>query len=316
KDLVFTLQDTAMHNNYFCRTSKLKLRIKTTLAAMLAASLIGCAASPATDISAKVKDVAITASVCCNTYSEFSWVPMQGNEIDFAIDEYSKVGQFAEGNSYFAAFALPQNVERMRVGLKSWMKTSGVFAPKVLLLSPQFEPVKTIALEDFEVKPSNIFSLSSYQKRFVMEQSKTPYMVVYSPLEYREGKIQIPHPERVRAEELGMARPMVTDPVIQHRKFGSLALDLKPLNLRSYRADQAVRAPVVPAVVSETQPVTKVAPAAMNVKMLPETEAFYNVQIKAAVEKNDMHKALQLLEEAKRAGSSSAETTFIELIKK
>ncbi len=85
------------------------------------------------------------------------------------------------------------------------------------------------------MKPSNILSLSSYQHRFEMDQQTTPYMVIYSPLKYREGNITIPHPERVRAEELGLARPMVTDPVIQHQKFGSLELDLKPLNLRSYR---------------------------------------------------------------------------------
>ncbi|MGF1758586.1 MalM family protein [Photobacterium sagamiensis] len=296
--------------------------IKTTLAAFLAASLIGCAASPTAGTTAVMKDVAITAPACCNTYSEFSWVPMQGSDIDFAIDDYSQVGEFPEGKSYFAGFALPANVQRMRIDLRSWMRTSGVFAPKVVLLNSNFEPVKTIELNEFDVKLAGMFSLSSYQHRFEMDQTTTPYMVVYSPLEYREGEIQIPHPDRVRAEELGLARPMVIDPVIQHQKFGSLELDLKPLNLRSYRADEAVASAPVKAVVAPvpvaaaTSIQTPIAERATSAKMLPETEAFYNGQIKAAVEKNDMHKALQLLEEAKRAGSSSAEATFVELIKK
>lgn len=307
--------------------------IKTTLAALLAASLLGCSASPSAEL---IKDVAVTAPACCSSYSEFSWVPMQGDSIDFVIDEYSKVGQFSDGKSYYAGFALPKNVERMRVELKSWMKTAGVFAPKVLLLDPQFKPVKTFELDDFEVKLSNLFNLTSYRHRFEMNQQTTPYMVIYSPLEYREGEITIPHPERIRAEELGLARPMVTDPVIQHQKFGSLELDLKPLNLRSYRADEFVVSAPATAPVSKKAPVKApttavVAPARVPVAastqqsstnmvntpdMLPETEAFYNSQIKAAVEKNDMHKALQFLEEAKRAGSRSAETTFVELIKK
>ncbi|PSV49578.1 MalM family protein [Photobacterium indicum] len=289
--------------------------IKTTLAALLAASLMGCAASPTTEM---VKDVSITAATCCNSYSEFSWIPMTDDSVDFAIDEYSQVGDFPEGKSYFVGFVIPQNVERMSVDLKSWMKTAGVFAPKVLLLDPQFQPVKMITLDEFEVKPSNIFSLSSYQHRFVMEQSKTPYMVVYSPKEYREGSIQIPHPERLRAEELGLARPMVTDPVIQHQKFGSLEIDLKPINLRSYRASEVTAATAIVASAPVAAAVSTATPAVKtsNITMLPETEAFYNGQIKAAVEKNEMHKALQLVEEAKRAGSSSAETTFVELIKK
>ncbi|WEM44425.1 MalM family protein (plasmid) [Photobacterium sp. DA100] len=297
--------------------------IKTTLAALLAASLVGCATSPSTET---IKDVAVTQQACCEGFSQFSWIPMNGDSIDFVVDQYSQIGNFAEGKSYFAGFVLPENVERMRVDLKSWMRSTGVFAPKVLLLSPTFEVVESIELNEFEIKSSDMFRLSRYEKRFEMSQTTAPYMVVYSPLEYREGEIQIPHPERVRAEELGLARPMVTDPVIQHQKFGSLELDLKPINLRSYRASEA---PAVPVVAQPTTTVTqaKVAPVAATTTvssvassstaaMLPESEAFYNSQIKAAVESNDMKKALTLMEEAKRAGSSTAEATFLELIKK
>lgn len=301
--------------------------IKTTLAALLAATMVGCAVSPVIDTP---KDVAITQQACCETYREFAWIPMQGNNIDFAIDEYSQVGEFEDGKSYFTGFVLPKNVERMQVELKSWMRSSGVLAPKVLLLSPEFQVVKTIELKDFDVKLSDMFRLSSYQDRFIMDQATTPYMVVYSPVEYRKGEIQIPHPERVRAEELGLARPMVTDPIIQHQKYGSLELDLKPLALQSYRVgevtiqDQAaanvkvakqgftkqgVKKEVAPATVETTK-----AASTASYSMLPESEAFYNSQIKAAVASKDMKKALKLMEEAKRAGSPSAEATFLELI--
>ncbi|MGF1703927.1 MalM family protein [Photobacterium makurazakiensis] len=290
--------------------------IKTTIAALLAATLLGCANSPSTEI---VKDVTVTKQACCSTFSEFAWIPMNGDSIDFAIDEYSQVGDFAEGKSFFAGFALPENVERMQVSLKSWMRSTGVFAPKVLLLSRDFQIVDTIELDQFTVAPSDMFRLSSYRARLTLDQASTPYMVVYSPLEYREGEIQIPHPERIRAEELGLARPMVTDPIIQHQKFGSLELDLKPLALRSYRANEvpnAVKAEPVKHVSPKPKAPVQAAVVATSVQMLPESEAFYNSQIEAAVKNNDMQKALSLMEEAKRAGSSSAEATFLELIKK
>ncbi|MGF1733841.1 MalM family protein [Photobacterium satsumensis] len=288
--------------------------MKLTLAALLTASLVGCATSPSTEI---IKDVTVTQSACCETFSQFSWIPMNGDSIDFAVDQYSQIGDFAEGKSYFAGFVLPENVERMRVDLKSWMRSTGVFAPKVLLLSPTFEVVDSIELDEFDIAPSDMFRLSRYEKRFELSQTETPYMVVYSPLEYREGEIQIPHPERIRAEELGLARPMVTDPIIQHQKFGSLELDMKPTALRSYRA---IEEPKASATTSAPAAVTTATAASVvtssSAKMLPESEAFYNSQIKAAVESNDMKKALTLMEEAKRAGSSTAETTFLELIKK
>ncbi|PSU33963.1 MalM family protein [Photobacterium lutimaris] len=292
--------------------------MKLTLAALLTASLVGCASTPTTE---NVKDVTISQPACCNAYSEFSWVPMSGNSIDFAVDEHSQIGDFPEGKSYFAGFVLPENIERLRIDLKSWMRTSGVFAPKVLLLSPTFQVVESYELTDFAFKPSSLFQFNSYHKRFEMSQTATPYMVVYSPLEYREGQIEVPHPERIRAEELGLARPMVTDPVIQHQKFGSLELDLKPVALRSYRATAAPKSAVAPTTTTAA-PVVATTVAAASIaapsapKMLPESEAFYNSQIKAAVESNDMQKALTLMEEAKRAGSSTAEATFLELIKK
>lgn len=288
-------------------------KMKMTFAALLAASLIGCAASP----TVASKNVSVNATVCCNTYGEFSWVPMQGDEIDFVVDEYSQVGQFPDGKSYFAAFSLPENIARMQVTLNSWMKSEGVFAPKVLLLDPNFQPVKTISLDEFTVAPSKLFSLNSYQHRFTMDQATTPYLVVYSPLDYRQDAITIPHPERVRAEELGLARPMVTDPVIEHQRFGSLTLDLKALNMRAYRVGEKQPAhAATPA--KSVQPVAKPAavPVTTGAAMLAESEAFYNSQIKAAVARNDIQKALKLMEEAKRAGSATAEATFIELMQK
>lgn len=288
--------------------------IKTTLAAALAVSLIGCATSPAEQAT---KPVMISQAPCCESYRDFFWVPMQGDKLDVEIDQYARVGQFEDGKSYFAAFALPANVERMQVTLSSWMKSEGVFAPKVLLLDPDFQPAKTISLDEFTVSPSKLFSLGSYQHRFTMDQATTPYLVVYSPLDYRQGSITTPHPERVRAEELGLARPMVTDPVIEHQRFGLLTLELKTLNMRAYRVGETQ-----PALAStQPQPSPVIAhpaatPTATGTAMLAESEAFYNSQIKAAVARNDIQKALRLMEEAKRAGSATAEATFIELMKR
>ncbi|WP_036820095.1 MalM family protein, partial [Photobacterium sanctipauli] len=132
--------------------------IKTTLAALLAATLMGCATSPTTE---NVKDVTISQPACCALFSEFEWIPMQGDDIDFAIDQYSQIGDFAEGKSYFAGFVLPENVDRMRVDLNSWLRVAGVFAPKVLLLDENFQVVESIELNDFELKLSDMFRLSS-----------------------------------------------------------------------------------------------------------------------------------------------------------
>jgi maltose operon protein len=50
-------------------------------------------------------------------------------------------------------------------------------------------------------------------------------------------------------------------------------------------------------------------------KMLKETEDMYNKLITEAVEKNDIEKAMQLLNEAKMLGSTTAQETFIKAVK-
>ncbi|MBV7299165.1 MalM family protein [Enterovibrio paralichthyis] len=274
------------------------------LAALLAATVSGCATA---DLPA-AKNIAIEQSVCCTDYSQFGWIPLTGDQLDIAIDAHSPVADIEGGKSYFAAFAMPENINRLQITLNSWMSSEGVFAPKILLLDPAFKPVKTVSLDAFSQKNSDMFHLASYETQFVMDREQTPYLVVYSPEEYRRGEITIPHPERIRAEELGMARPMVTDPVIQHSNFGSLELALKPLSLRAYRVDEVKAKPL-----AEKAP-QEVAAKTTTESMMAESEVFYNQKITQAVESGDIALALKWLEEAKRAGSKSAEATFINLV--
>ncbi|MFP1461680.1 hypothetical protein ACLB1E_02970 [Escherichia coli] len=61
------------------------------------------------------------------------------------------------------------------------------------------------------------------------------------------------------------------------------------------------------------------APAPVPVKksepMLNDTESYFNTAIKNAVAKGDVDKALKLLDEAERLGSTSARSTFISSVK-
>lgn len=50
--------------------------------------------------------------------------------------------------------------------------------------------------------------------------------------------------------------------------------------------------------------------------MLSETEAFYQSQIEKAVKAGDIDKAMQLVSEAERAGSTKAKSVFIDAVKR
>ncbi len=50
--------------------------------------------------------------------------------------------------------------------------------------------------------------------------------------------------------------------------------------------------------------------------MLSETEAFYQSQIEKAVKAGDIDKAMKLVNEAERAGSTKAKSVFIDAVKR
>ena len=57
------------------------------------------------------------------------------------------------------------------------------------------------------------------------------------------------------------------------------------------------------------------APVKKSEPMLNDTESYFNTAIKNAVAKGDVDKALKLLDEAERLGSTSARSTFISSVK-
>ncbi|KJG56025.1 hypothetical protein UA38_16840 [Photobacterium kishitanii] len=279
------------------------LTLKTT--AVIACSvfaMVGCSSADIASVNKKEVLTLINKPVCCTSYSQFSWIPLQGADISVNINEHSQVGLFPDGKSYFAAFSLPEHVEQMRITLDSLIRNERVFASNIMFLNDKFEPVKNINLSEFELISPNLLQRAAYQHIFTMTAKMAPYMVVYSSQQYQGKSIIIPHPERLRAQELGLPRPIVIDPEISYAETGQLHLTLKPINLKSYQAK--IPASLVPVSTTKTSD-----------NMLSETEDFYNQQIKKAIEQNNIKKALQLLNEAKRAGSMTAESVFIKLVK-
>lgn len=76
---------------------------------------------------------------------------------------------------------------------------------------------------------------------------------------------------------------------------------------------------VAPVVVGSTAPATVAAPAPTPEKpaepMLNDTESYFNNGIKQAVKAGDIDKALKLMNEAEKLGSTTARKTFISSVK-
>ena len=79
---------------------------------------------------------------------------------------------------------------------------------------------------------------------------------------------------------------------------------------------QAKPATTAVAATAATTAAVAATPSTPPPAMLSETETFYNSQIEKAVKAGDIDKAMQLVSEAERAGSTKAKSVFIDAVKR
>jgi len=285
---------------------------KSIIALVLGMALTACAStSPQENKQALISPLPYS-EVCCTNYAEFPWIQLGTNEaLDFQIDQSAPIGHFTDGNSYFNAFKLSPRSGRVQIRLSSYMVDGDVFAPKLIALDENFNVVSEANLDDFSIKASDAFTRTQYQLNFVLDASKTPYFVIYTPETTLGESIKVDHPAKVRAKELGEAMPMVTDPTYVHGYFGKLNLSVKTLSLTAYKAKSAVQ--TKPAV-EPAKPVAESVKAVSQLEVQPDTKKYYFDSIEKAVASNDLAKALSLLDEAKALNIEGAQQVFIKAV--
>jgi len=138
------------------------------------------------------------------------------------------------------------------------------------------------------------------------------------------------NPAKAYAKGVGNAVPDIADPVARHTPDGKLKLKVStnsassvlvgPLFGSSGPSSVTVGNTAAPATnyaAPAPAPVAAPAPtpAAKSAPVLNDTEQYFNQAIKQAVKSGDVDKALKLLDEAERLGSTSARSTFISSVK-
>lgn len=162
------------------------------------------------------------------------------------------------------------------------------------------------------------------------------YVLVFTTPQDLQQTTKLLDPAKAYAKGTGNAIPDIPDPIARHSAEGTLKLKVKtntsssvlvgPLFGSSGPApvtvgNTAAPAYSAPAAAPATAPAS--APAAAPVAAAPvksepvlnDTETYFNNGIKQAVKEGNIDKALKLLNEAERLGSTSARSTFISSVK-
>jgi maltose operon protein len=291
--------------------------------------LPGFAASP----SVNPQNVATAPSVSPDKLQRLSWLPLTPPvSQDIMLDAASATLNEGDISGPVAAVTLPADQGSLEVTLASIMKDQQVYAPNVLVLDSQLQPAAFFPSSYFTYQKPGIIAtnrLEGTMKLTPVLGQKQIYLLIYTTTRDLAQTSTMINPAKLYAEGASNAIPDVPDPIVRHVSSGTLSLKVKSeqnsgniMIGKLFGSDSAKpvvvgsnNAAVSQPLASSAAPLPAPAPAAKAEPMLNDTEKYFNDGIRKAVKAGDIDKALKLMNEAERLGSSSARATFISSVK-
>ncbi|MGY3869549.1 MalM family protein [Aeromonas crassostreae] len=315
--------------------------VKMSIAAVVTAWLTGCAGNMGVSLQEhgavlesadQARQALAQANSCCAGFNEFQYANLPEGETLLSLDGKQPSYRFDEGMSYFAAYRLPKDTGNLYIRLASQVGKS-VLQPKVIMLDGNFKVTRVLGESVFAYQPAHLMDGDRIEGKVFVDRSMPgnpaaeTYMIVYTPADALSGSTTILHPAKAFARANNTVEPAVPDPVIPHSPWGLVQIVVT--DMAKAQGIEAVFKPEYADKVAMSQPATTATAAAVGgtalvatapskpaPAMLSETEAFYHSQIEKAVKGGDIDKAMQLVNEAERAGSTKAKSVFVDAVKR
>ncbi|RKQ40297.1 maltose operon protein MalM [Enterobacter sp. R1(2018)] len=306
------------------------------LSAGLLASLPGVSLA---DVNIVPQDVSAAPAVPASALQQLQWTPVTQNKVH--TTNLATGGQSLNADNIVgpvAAYSVPANIGELTITLTSQVDKNTVYAPNVLVLDQNLHPAAFFPSSFFTYQEPGVMSDNRLEGTFkltpALGQQKL-YLLVFTTNKDTQQTTTMVDPAKAYAKGNGNAIPDIPDPIATHGTTGTLKLRAStssgssilvgPLfgssgpdpvtvgNTAAPATAYAAPAPAATYAAPATAPVS--APAEKSEPILNDTESYYNQAIKQAVDKGDVDKALKLLNEAERLGSTSARKTFISSVK-
>ncbi|QHM77877.1 hypothetical protein C7M52_03903 [Mixta theicola] len=281
----------------------------------------------AADAGVNPQNVATAPTVAPDKLQRLSWLPLSPPvKQDIVLDAASLTLNEGDISGPVAAIALPADRGSLEVTLASIMKDQRVYAPNVLVLDSQLQPAAFFPSSYFAYQKPGVIAtnrLEGTMKLTPVLGQKQIYLLIYTTSRDLAQTSTMVNPAKLYAEGASNAIPDVPDPVVRHVNSGTLSLKVKSeqnsgniMIGKLFGSDNAK--PVVVGSAASARPAVSApapTPTTKAEPMLNDTEKYFNDGIRKAVKAGDIDKALKLMNEAERLGSSSARATFISSVK-
>ena len=233
------------------------------------------------------------------------------------------------------AYSVPANIGELTLTLSSEVnKQTSVFAPNVLILDQNMTPSAFFPSEYFTYQEPGVMSADRLEGVMrltpALGQQKI-YVLVFTTEKDLQQTTTLLDPAKAYAKGVGNAAPDIPDPIARHTTDGLVKLKVSTSSASSVLVgplfgssgtgpvtvgNTAAPAYTAPAATAAAPVATAApAPAKKAEPVLNDTEEYFNNAIKQAVKRGDVDKALKLLDEAERLGSTTARSPFISSVK-
>lgn len=298
---------------------------KTLTALCLSAALLAGVTLPAVaDINLVPQDLSTAPAVSPETLQRLNWQPADTSRAVTTLLSDSGTGNTMPGiRGPVAAYSLPASQGELTVTLSSEVADNRVFAPNVLVLDENLRPAAWFPSQFFAYQQPGVMSADRLEG--VMKLTPVPgqqkiYLLVFTTDRDLIQTTTLVDPAKAYAKGTGHAVPDIPDPVATHSQSGRLKLKVSTSSASSILVGPLFGSSTpAPVMIGNTQaPAPAAVRPASAVKPVPlenDTESYFNQNIRQAVSQGNIDKALKLLNEAERLGSTSARQTFISSVK-
>ncbi|MEA9391517.1 maltose operon protein MalM [Acerihabitans sp. TG2] len=267
------------------------------------------------------ENIAVAPSLSPSALQQLPWdalIPPSSKNI--TLDSASP--RLSQGNiqGAVAAFTLPANRGTLDITLSSIVDHGQVFVPNVLILDEQLRPAAFFPSSYFPYQKPGMTAgerLSGTMKLTPALGQQQIYLLIYTTRQDLAGTTTLTNPAKAYAEGIGTSAPSIPDPIAHHAGTGKIKVEVvTEQNSSNIMIGQPFSSPSpAPVVVGTAQPLAATTTMAPAAPVLNDTESYFNQSIKQAVNDGNIDKALKLLNEAERLGSTSARQTFISSVK-
>ncbi|CAM2996551.1 MalM family protein [Vibrio neptunius] len=221
------------------------------------------------------------------------------------ITPQSQALKYQNINSHVAMFELPADRGEYSITITSMIEDTA-FVPRAIIVDKNGRELEKYGSDKFEyTKPRlNLGNrLVAEVDFFPPTHTESVYLIVYTDKSDLGEATMVAHPARLDAEGRGNYLPEVKDIAIPNSEYGKVEVSIDRLGFFKQLGSSS-------SAETNTKPVM-----AKSVEVVqPETQKYYHRAITAAVESNDLNKAISLLEEAKALNVAGAQEIFVKAV--